>query len=291
MDEFSSAEPAIKQGNKARLFLILWLVGLVGVLSILLIDLTALIAAVPLPEGSVPPELPPAALLKLLSIIQPTVLMTLAVALGCWLAPKVGLHAPAFEALAASGINAFFEKLKPQIVPGLIAGVAGGVGIVAAWAIAKPFLTAEFILQAERFNALLPAAVRFLYGGLAEEILLRWGLMTLLVWAGSRIAALFVRRNNVDGEIASGSMNVRPSSAIFISAIIISAVVFGIGHLPVASLLAGGLTLPLVIYVISANSLFGIIAGFLYWRRGLEAAMIAHMFAHVVMLAALRLSF
>ena len=115
--------------------------------------------------------------------------------------------------------------------------------------------------------------------------------MTLLVWAASRIAARIVRRNNVDGEIAPGSTNVRPSSAIFISAIIISAVVFGIGHLPVASLLAGGLTVPLVIYVISANSLFGMVAGYLYWRRGLEAAMIAHMFAHVVMLAALRLSF
>ena len=271
--------------------MILWLVGLAGVLSILLIDLSALIAAVPLPEGASAPELPPAALLKLLSIIQPTVLMTLAVALGAWLAPKVGLHAPAFQALASSGTNAFLEKLKPQIVPGVIAGVTGGVGIVAAWVIAKPFLTAEFISNAERFNALLPAAVRFLYGGLAEELLLRWGLMTLLVWAGSRIAALFIRRKISDGEVATGSANVPPSSAIFIAAIIISAVVFGMGHLPVASLLAGGLTLPLVIYVISANSLFGIIAGFLYWRRGLEAAMIAHMFAHVVMLAALALSF
>jgi hypothetical protein len=49
--------------------------------------------------------------------------------------------------------------------------------------------------------------------------------------------------------------------------------------------------MPLVVYVISANSLFGFVAGFLYWRRGLEAAMIAHMFAHVVLLAAIFLSF
>jgi hypothetical protein len=39
--------------DKARLFLMLWLVGLVGVLSILFIDLSALIAVVPMPEGSV----------------------------------------------------------------------------------------------------------------------------------------------------------------------------------------------------------------------------------------------
>jgi len=272
--------------EKARLFLILWLLGLVGVLSFLLVDLSALVAAVPVPEGSTPPQLPPAALLKLVSIIQPTVLMTLAVALGVWLAPKVGLHAPAFESLARSGSSGFLEKLKPQILPAVIAGLAGGVGIVAAWVIAKPFLTSEFISNAERFNTLLPAAVRFLYGGVAEELLLRWGLMTLLVWAGSRIAGRVLRRKNYHEDIRHA-----PSSVIFIAAIFISAVVFGMGHLPIASLLNGGLTLPLVIYVVTANSLFGIVAGFLYWRRGLEAAMIAHMFAHVVLLAAISLSF
>jgi membrane protease YdiL (CAAX protease family) len=272
--------------DKARLFLILWLPGLVGVLSFLLVDLSALIAALPMPEGSPPVELPPPAVLKLVSIIQPTVLMTLAVALGVWLAPKVGLHAPAFEALARSGSRGFFEKLKPQILPAVIAGLAGGVGIVAAWVTAKPFLTSEFISQAERFNTILPAAVRFLYGGVAEELLLRWGLMTLLVWAGSRIAGRVLGRKDDDRGIRHV-----PSPVVFIAAIIISAVVFGLGHLPIASLLNGGLTLLLVIYVVTANSLFGIIAGFLYWLRGLEAAMIAHMFAHVVLLAAISFSF
>ena len=272
--------------DKAWRFLILWLVGLVGVLSFLLVDLSALIAALPRSEGSPPVELPPPAILKLVSIIQPTVLMTLAVALGVWLAPKVGLHAPAFESLAGSGSRAFLEKLKPQILPGVIAGLAGGVGIVMAWVIAKPFLTSEYISRARDFNTLLPAAVRFLYGGIAEELLLRWGLMTLLVWAGSRIAARVLRRKNHDGNIQHAL-----SSVVFIAAIIISAVVFGMGHLPLASALSGGLTVPLVAYVITANSLFGIIAGFLYWRRGLEAAMLAHMFAHVVLLAAIFLSF
>jgi membrane protease YdiL (CAAX protease family) len=95
-----------------------------------------------------------------------------------------------------------------------------------------------------------------------------------------------VRRKDRDGETDGV-----PNGAVVIAAIIISAVVFAMGHLPIASLLNGGLTLPLVIYVISANSLFGVVAGFLLWRRGLEAAMIAHMFAHVVLLAAIKLSF
>ena len=58
----------------------------------------------------------------------------------------------------------------------------------------------------------------------------------------------------------------------------------------VASLLSGGLTAPLVAYVITANSIFGIFAGFLYWNRGLESAMIAHIFAHVVLIAAIAFS-
>jgi len=147
-------------GYKSRLFLILWLLGLVGVLSFLLVDLSALIAALPRPADAPPVELPPPALLKLASVIQPTVLMTLAVALGVWLAPKVGLHAPAVESLALSEpASSFIKKLKPQIIPGVIAGLASGVAIVLTWVVAKPFFTAEFISQAERFNDLLPTAV------------------------------------------------------------------------------------------------------------------------------------
>jgi membrane protease YdiL (CAAX protease family) len=81
-----------------------------------------------------------------------------------------------------------------------------------------------------------------------------------------------------------------PKGAFVVAAIFISAILFGIGHLPVASLLAGELTLHLAAYVITANSVFGIVAGFFYWKRGLESAMIAHMFAHVVLIIAIAFS-
>jgi len=44
------------------------------------------------------------------------------------------------------------------------------------------------------------------------------------------------------------------------------------------------LSVPIVAYVIIVNATFGLIAGYLYWRRGLESAMIAPMVAYVVML-------
>ena len=240
-----------------------------GVLSLLLIDLHALIASLPQPTGE-PTELPPPALLKLATVIQPAILMTLAVAIGIWLAPKVGLYSPAAEAAANS--DPILPKLRPQVVPGVLAGIVTGIGIILAWLVAKPFFTDEFISKAEGFNQLMPFVVRIFYGGITEEILLRWGFMTFLVW----FAWLVLQKGQ-------GT----PKRLFVIAAILISALLFGAGHLPVASLLAGGLTLPIVFYVLAANSLFGIAAGFLYWKRGLESAMIAHMFAHVVLVIAI----
>jgi membrane protease YdiL (CAAX protease family) len=65
-------------------------------------------------------------------------------------------------------------------------------------------------------------------------------------------------------------------------AIVVSALVFAAGHLPAASILVGSLTAPIVAYVLMANTLFGIAFGWLYWRYGLEAAIVAHALTHVV---------
>jgi hypothetical protein len=260
--------------SRKRLFFVLWIAGIAGVASFLWVDLAALIAAFPRPPGEPAPDLPPLAVLKLLSFLQAAVLTSIAVAIGMWLSPAVGLHAPAAEAFAER--KPIWPALKPQIAPGILAGLAGGIAIVLTWLIAKPFLEDEFVRRAQEFNAMLPHAVRFLYGGFTEEILLRWGLMTFLVWLFWKISAGL--RNDAGQP---------PGAPHFTAAVLVSAIAFGAGHLPVASLLAGGLTLPLVIYVVIANAVFGIAAGFLYWRRGLESAILAHLFTHVVLIAAI----
>ena len=255
--------------EKKRLFLILWVAGMAGVLSFLLVDLEALIAIVPLPEEQ-KREMPPWFVIKLASVVQPGVLVTVAVLVGLWLAPKMGLHAPASEAFAER--RGIWQSLRPQVVPGIIAGIFSGIAIAGTWVLAKPWVSAEFAARAEGFNKVMPAVVRFLYGGLTEEVLLRWGMMTLIVWGLWRL-------------IGKGSE--RPAAWIFFASIFASALLFGIGHLPVASMLAGGeITVSLSIYIVAANSLFGIVAGFLYWKRGLESAMIAHIFTHVILLGA-----
>jgi membrane protease YdiL (CAAX protease family) len=65
-------------------------------------------------------------------------------------------------------------------------------------------------------------------------------------------------------------------------AIAVSAVLFGAGHLPAASALVGALDMNVVAFVMGANAVFGLLFGYLFWRFGLESAMIAHALAHVV---------
>ena len=250
-----------------RLFIILWLAGLAGVLSLLLIDLDALIKILPIPAGTEIPTITPA--LKLLSLIQPAVILSIAVLVGVVLASKVGLSSPVAEAAVSGGdsVSAF----KPQIIPGIVGGLAGGVSLILIATVLKPFLSPEVLARLSEFGKVLPLPTRLLYGGIIEELLLRWGLMTLLVWAAWR---LFQKGRG------------QPKPAFFVGAILVSSLVFAIGHLPVAFLLFPEPTLALILFAIVANSAFGLIAGYLYWKKGLESAMIAHALTHVVMFTA-----
>jgi len=104
---------------------------------------------------------------------------------------------------------------------------------------------------------------RVLYGGAVEEVLMRWGLMTVLVWLGALLA----------GE---------PSTGVMWAAILISGVVFGLGHAP-SVLAAGGRRTPMLFAAtISLNLWAGTIFAWLYWHYGLEAAMMGHALFHLV---------
>jgi hypothetical protein len=247
-----------------RLFVILWLAGFAGVISILAIDFNGLIAILP---GEEIPAITPA--LKILSLVQPSILLAIAVLVGVALARKVGLSAPIAE--AATGGGDWVSALKPQIVPGISGGLAGGFAVVSIAALARSFLAGETAARISEFGKSVPLLTRLLYGGITEELLLRWGFMTLLVWAAWRI---FQKKRSA------------PSPACFVGAIMCSALVFGVGHLPIAFLLFPEATLALILFVIVGNSVFGLFAGWLYWRKGLESAIIAHATAHVVMFAA-----
>ena len=63
---------------------------------------------------------------------------------------------------------------------------------------------------------------------------------------------------------------------------LLAAVLFGLGHLPTVALLVP-LTPLVIARTILLNGLIGIACGWLYWKRGLESAMISHFSADLVL--------
>jgi len=236
---------------KLRLGILLWSAGTLGAVTVTIGLLSQLSANMPLPG--------PLWLIMTASFAQGALLVALAVWGGVVLASPVGLHAPAFEAAALR--QPIMSAFKPQILPGVIAGVPGGLLLFASLRLSPAPIAA---LQGQ-FTP--PLYARVLYGGITEEVLLRWGLMTVFTWLMWR----FVQRK-------SGAVN----AGLVWVAIAASAILFAAGHLPLAHFLIGSLNGLVVLFVIGLNAAFGLLFGWLYWRRGLESAMVAHAVTHLV---------
>jgi membrane protease YdiL (CAAX protease family) len=71
-------------------------------------------------------------------------------------------------------------------------------------------------------------------------------------------------------------------------AVIVAALIFGVGHLPAARAMMV-MSPPMVVRILVLNLIPGIVFGFLFWKRGLLSAMTAHFSADVLMHAALPL--
>src|SRR5215813_1632403 len=147
--------------SRARLFLILWLAGLVGVLSFQLVDLPALIAKLPVTQGKPLPL--PMATIRFLSVLQPAILVGAAVFFGLLLAPRVGLSAPVSQALAER--RPLLPALRPQLLPGIFGAVISVPAIIGCWLFWKTFLSPSFVRSAGEFSRMLPPTTRLLYGG------------------------------------------------------------------------------------------------------------------------------
>lgn len=243
------------KSNKLKLGILLFILGFTGILSTLLLD-------IPLPEKYAAeinkvfsPEL-----FKVLSLINPTIMLVGAIFIGVYFHEKVNLKVPILKSFIS---KTKIENAASIIKYGIIGGIIAGLLISVFTYIFLPFLPDDFIKISEKFK--LPVLTRFLYGGITEEVLIRFGFMTFLVWLMHTI---------------SKSLN----NKIYWVAIIISAIAFGIGHLPIVFMLVGNPTIQLVFYIIIGNVLGGLIFGYLYWKKGLEAAIIAHIFTHIVML-------
>lgn len=194
-------------------------------------------------------------------IIQAVVLFSIVIFLGLFLAKRVGFGLPILEGLLRG------ENQRDRIRS--ILGLSIGLGVLASALIilfSLPFgsLSADF-LRADMAVPVWQALLVSFYGGIAEEVLLRLFMMTLFVWITFKI------RKTIEGK---------PTAAGIWLAIIISSVIFGLGHLPITSGLTA-ITPVVITRAILLNGVAGIIFGWLYWKKGLESAMISHFTADI----------
>lgn len=240
--------------SRVVLGVVLWSAGMLGVVAFTFLPLPAQLTERTLRV--------PLWLIQVLGLVQSALTLAAAVAIGTRLAPRVGLAAPAFEALVAR--TSVVRALLPQLLPGVVGGVLGCI-VLRVFDRSAPAEIGEVV--ASGFDPSL--AVRVLYGGITEELLLRWGVLTLLLWLLVLPVRALRGNDRTPGRIAAAL------------AIVLSAIVFGLGHLPTVVAFGGELTRGVVLYVVLGNALFGSVAGVLFVGWGLEAAMLAHALAHV----------
>ena len=249
-----------------KVFFILWLAAILSTTALLpyVLELQSGVIA----QLDIPIPLP--ALLAL-QIAQSGLIFAIIIFFGMILAKRVGLSTPILDSVTSG--ESISDKL-PAILPiSIILGVIASLFIIGIDVyIFQPVIFRELGDQANALTQTAqPAAWKgFLasfYGGIAEEIQLRLLVMSLFAWLGS-----FVSRTS-DGK---------PSNVVLWIANILAAVLFGLGHLPAASLIVPLIPL-VVIRIILLNAFGGIIFGWLYQTRGLESAMIAHFSADIVL--------
>ena len=249
-----------------RVFFVLWIASVLATIAILPYVLE--LQSGTLEQLDLPIPLPA---LITLQVFQNGLLFAIIIFLGVLLAKHIGLGTPILDSITRG--ESAFNKVR------LFLPISIGLGVLASLLIIgldvyifQPALIQELGEKANALNRTAqPAAWKgFLasfYGGIAEEILLRLFVMSLLAWLGSFI---------------SKTKNGKPTNIVFWVANILAAILFGIGHLPAASSILP-LTSLVIIRIVLLNAVGGIMFGWLYQKHGLESGMIAHFSADIVL--------
>ncbi|HEY6230405.1 MAG TPA: CPBP family intramembrane glutamic endopeptidase [Pyrinomonadaceae bacterium] len=228
---------------------------------------------------TVPIERPhvPLLLLILIGAVQNLVLIGFTLWLGLKLSRSLGLRMPLIERwVGRPPAEGSVTNVGPRhAVPlphgnrssnltsilrsGLLTGVVIGIILAACLLALAPRLpNLPFVIVAK-----FPIWKRFLacfYGGVYEELFTRLFLLSSIAWLVNR----------------SWRKPAPPlSNAAFWIANILTAILFGLGHLP-SALLFMPVTALVVVAALLLNGIAGIAFGYLFRTRGLEAAMVAH---------------
>lgn len=258
----TTIQNTLMNGNFARSVGILWLAGVLGAIAVL--PYTFALHGELLERATEESGLGLTAVV-LISLVKNALVVAAAVAIGLFVSRRVGLSTPLVDRLFGA------EQPLPRFVA-LAMAVGGMVGVAI---LALDGLVFQSLVPAElsgsgaalSWSLVWRGALASLYGAITEEIFFRLFLLALVAWS---LRALLTRE--------AKSL----SPGVFWTANLLTALAFAAGHLPATAVMVD-LTAPVVARALILNGIAGLACGWLFWRRGLEAAMLAHFSVDIVL--------
>lgn len=211
----------------------------------------------------------PLGIIFIAQFVQSLILFSIAIFLGLFFTERIYFQLPLISAMIA-------RKDRKAILDDIL---AKSVLIGAATALIIYMTDIVFTSLGASISThqdLVPVWQKLLaafYGGISEEILMRLFLMTFFIWTGMKL-----------------SRHTQPTNTVISISIMLAAIIFGIGHLPITASLTA-LSPLIVLRAVVLNGIGGVIFGCLFWKKGLESAMIAHFTADIFLLTLLPLLF
>jgi membrane protease YdiL (CAAX protease family) len=162
-------------------------------------------------------------------------------------------------------------KLQEHLAISVVLGILAGLALV----LLDLLLDSIFVFPDIASGAGAPSAILgFLasfYGGIGEEVLLRLFLvpfLCLLIIGTMRLFRIAKTWNYTDN--------------IMWVSIILASIIFGLGHLPATAAIMT-ITPPVIIRAVLLNGIGGVVFGWLFFRKGLEFAMISHFSLDIIL--------
>lgn len=206
-----------------------------------------------------PPEGLPLSTLLIAQTVNTFILATIASLVGVTFASQAGIsELPILDSLWKRK----FADAKSKIVSALVLGVPlGGGGLALIFLLDMIFASMGVSIIPEvvpKFTFIISGLMLGFQAGFYEEALLRLGLLSFIAWILKR-----------------WSWNLWGAN-------IMSALLFGLGHIPVLLQVTQEATFLLITRTIVLNAVMGIIFGYCYIKRGYGSAVSAHFTANFI---------